>query len=267
MKAGWRPRRAHRSTTSSQFVFGLRQPGRDVGDDPEPVVRRATRTVPPSPSSPCPATRSPTRSLREGDPVPSRPCSSSGSPRRWCDRAAVCRPSGLASAPRLSSSFAPGRAPRRSVSSARSPSSWTYSYPNRPFTHRWPSVTEWSWGEVTLTIRLSCTCSSRLQPTPQYEQIVVVTVCRSGSHISASRSSCSERNMSAPVGHTPMQLPQNTQAESVRPTSNSVEMRASNPGRPPRWRRCSGRPRRTPRRTCNRGCSASSRGRTAGCRS
>jgi len=35
--------------------------------------------------------------------------------------------------------------------------------------------------------------------------------------------------MSAPVGQTPMQLPQYTQAESGRPTSNSVEMRASNP--------------------------------------
>ena len=36
-------------------------------------------------------------------------------------------------------------------------------------------------------------------------------------------------NISAPVGQTPMQLPQYTQAESGRPTSNSVEMRASKP--------------------------------------
>ena len=33
----------------------------------------------------------------------------------------------------------------------------------------------WSSGEVTLTILLSCTCSVRLQPTPQYGQIVSVS--------------------------------------------------------------------------------------------
>jgi FdhD/NarQ family len=53
---------------------------------------------------------------------------------------------------------------------------WTNSKPNRPFTRRWPWLTSWSKGEVTFTIRLSCTCSSRLQPTPQYGQMVVVTV-------------------------------------------------------------------------------------------
>jgi CRP-like cAMP-binding protein len=39
--------------------------------------------------------------------------------------------------------------------------------PKRPLMHRWPLVTSWSRGEVTLTMRLSCTCRSRLQPTPQ----------------------------------------------------------------------------------------------------
>ena len=44
---------------------------------------------------------------------------------------------------------------------------WTNSKPNRPFTHRCPLVTSWSSGDVTFTILLSWTCSSRLQPTPQ----------------------------------------------------------------------------------------------------
>jgi MoeA-like protein len=35
---------------------------------------------------------------------------------------------------------------------------WTNLKPNRPFTHRWPWVTSWSSGEVTFTMRLSCTC-------------------------------------------------------------------------------------------------------------
>lgn len=67
---------------------------------------------------------------------------------------------------------------------------------------------EWPEGEVTLTICPCCTWSSRLQPTPQNEQIVVVTVSCSGSYSSASSSSCSRTDLSAPVGHTPMQLPQ-----------------------------------------------------------
>ena len=87
-------------------------------------------------------------------------------------------------------------------------STWTNSNPKRPFTHRCPLVTDDSMGEVTFTIRLSWTWSDRVQPTPQYGQIVSVTVCASGAHVSASRISCSERNMRAPVGHTPMQLPQ-----------------------------------------------------------
>ena len=44
---------------------------------------------------------------------------------------------------------------------------------------RLPRVTSWSSGLVTFTIALSCTCSSRLQPTPQYGQIVCVTACSS----------------------------------------------------------------------------------------
>src|SRR5579871_2860377 len=84
-------------------------------------------------------------------------------------------------------------------------------------------------GEVTLTISLSCSCSTRLQPTPQYPQIVVVWVCRLSSQVPAPRWSYSLLNMSAPVGHTAMQLPQYTQAESGSGFSNSVAMWASNP--------------------------------------
>ena len=47
--------------------------------------------------------------------------------------------------------------------------------PKRPLMQRFPRVTSWSSGLVTLTIVLSCTCSSRLQPTPQYGHTVVVT--------------------------------------------------------------------------------------------
>jgi hypothetical protein len=56
-----------------------------------------------------------------------------------------------------------------------------------------------------------------------------VTVCRDSSQVPASRISCSLVNISAPVGHTPMQFPQYTHAESGNPTSNSVEILASNP--------------------------------------
>src|SRR6267142_2669707 len=76
---------------------------------------------------------------------------------------------------------------------------------------------------------LSCTCNSRLQPTPQYGQIVVVTVCRDSSHSPDCRSLYSLAGMSAPVGQTPMQLPQYTHAESGSGLLDSVEIRASNP--------------------------------------
>jgi hypothetical protein len=68
-----------------------------------------------------------------------------------------------------------------------------------------------------------------LQPTPQYVQIVWVCVWRSWSQVPSSRMSNSLLNMSAPVGHTAMQLPQYTHAESGSGLANSVAMRASNP--------------------------------------
>jgi hypothetical protein len=84
-------------------------------------------------------------------------------------------------------------------------------------------------GEVTFTIWLSCTWRSTAQPTPQYGQIVWVTAWAASSHVPAARMSCSDLNMSAPVGQTPMQLPQYTHAESGRGVSHSVEIRASKP--------------------------------------
>ena len=73
---------------------------------------------------------------------------------------------------------------------------------------RWPSVTDESSGEVTLRILSSWTWSSTAHPTPQYGQIVSVTVCCDGSHVPAARMSYSGLAISAPVGQTPMQLPQ-----------------------------------------------------------
>ncbi len=78
-------------------------------------------------------------------------------------------------------------------------------------------------------MRPAWTVSSRLHPTPQYGHTVRVTVWASGSQAPAARSSCSDRNMRAPVGHTAMQLPQKTQAESVRGRSCSTAIVASNP--------------------------------------
>src|SRR5262245_31428462 len=95
--------------------------------------------------------------------------------------------------------------------------------------HRWPCVTLTSIGEVTFTIWLSCVCSVSVQPTPQYGQIVLVLFWRAGSHVPAARMSCSDLNASAPVGHTPMQLPQYTHADCGSGTSCSVEMCASKP--------------------------------------
>jgi hypothetical protein len=74
--------------------------------------------------------------------------------------------------------------------------------------HRWPLVTEWSVGDVTFTISLSWTWTSSSHPTPQYGQIVFVTCCASSSQVPSARMSCSDLNISAPVGQTPMQLPQ-----------------------------------------------------------
>ena len=94
---------------------------------------------------------------------------------------------------------------------------------------RWPSVTDESLGEVTLTIRSSWTWRLTAQPTPQYGQIVSVTAWADSSQVPASRMSNSDLNMSAPVGQTPMQLPQYTHADSGSGTADSVEIRASNP--------------------------------------
>src|SRR5262245_22179641 len=87
----------------------------------------------------------------------------------------------------------------------------------------------WSSGEVTRTMRPSWACTVRLQPTPQYPQIVSTLVWRDSSQAPACRISYSDLNISAPVGHTPIQLPQYTQAESVSGTSYSVEICAPKP--------------------------------------
>jgi hypothetical protein len=55
---------------------------------------------------------------------------------------------------------------------------------------------------------LSWTCRLSVQPTPQYGQIVSVVIWPASSQVPASRISYSERNIRAPVGQTPMQLPQ-----------------------------------------------------------
>src|SRR5688572_9389327 len=107
--------------------------------------------------------------------------------------------------------------------------SFTNSKPKRPFTHKWPSVTDESSGEVTLRIVSSWTWRSSTQPTPQYGQMVEVTVCAVSSQVPAARMSYSGFAISAPVGQTPMQLPQYTQADSGSGTACSVEIRASNP--------------------------------------
>ena len=64
-------------------------------------------------------------------------------------------------------------------------STCTNSNPKRPFTHRLPSVTAESAGESTFTMRLSWTCSWSVQPTPQYGQIVSVTVWADSSQVPA----------------------------------------------------------------------------------
>ena len=57
--------------------------------------------------------------------------------------------------------------PSSPVESASGSPPCTNSKPNRPLMQRWPCVTSMSIGEVTLTIRLSCTWSESVQPTPQ----------------------------------------------------------------------------------------------------
>ncbi|GGW83434.1 hypothetical protein GCM10010320_76800 [Streptomyces caelestis] len=58
---------------------------------------------------------------------------------------------------------------------------------------------------------------------------MVVSVCRDSSHVPAARMSNSDLNDSAPVGHTSMQFPQYTHAESVSGASCSTAIRASKP--------------------------------------
>src|SRR5260370_182777 len=85
---------------------------------------------------------------------------------------------------------------------------------------RLPWVTSWSSGELTRTILPSCSWIVRLQPTPQYGQTVSVCDCRDSSHLPAWRMSNSLLNISAPVGHPPMHLPQYTHADSgTRPST------------------------------------------------
>ena len=49
---------------------------------------------------------------------------------------------------------------------------------------------------------------SRLQPTPQNAHTVVTTSCCDSSHVPSCRMSYSRFDISAPVGHTAMELPQ-----------------------------------------------------------
>ena len=72
-------------------------------------------------------------------------------------------------------------------------------------------------------MRSSWTCRSTTQPTPQYGHTVDVTVWTEGSHVPASRMSYSGFAINAPVGQTPMQLPQYTHADSGSGTFCSVE--------------------------------------------
>src|SRR4051794_17448485 len=61
-----------------------------------------------------------------------------------------------------------GGAPSGSSDGGRPPRSFLTNWkPKRPLMQRLLEVTGWSSGDVTLTISLSCSCSSRLQPTPQ----------------------------------------------------------------------------------------------------
>ena len=84
-------------------------------------------------------------------------------------------------------------------------------------------------GDVAFTISFPCTWRVSVQPTPQYGQIVSVLFCSSSFQLPSARMSNSRLAISAPVGHTAMQLPQYTHAESGRETASSVEIRASNP--------------------------------------
>ena len=160
---------------------------------------------------------------------------------------------------RPSAFFAAGSSPFRDCTNAN---------PKRPLMQRWPLVTELSHGEVTFTISLSCTWSSSSQPTPQYGQIVSVDgllrlvpraflahVVLGGEH---QRAGGTDPDAVAAVDARGLvQRRPRTRWRCARRTL----------GRRRRSRTCSARRRRTPPRTCSRGCTSSSRGRTARCRS
>ena len=84
------------------------------------------------------------------------------------------------------------------------------SKPNRPLTHRLPKLGAAPSTPVTFTTRLSLTCSSVWQPTPQYVQVVRTVRSTSCGQI-LPRASFS---VSAPVGQAWTHSPQKTQSES-----------------------------------------------------
>ena len=189
---------------------------------------RTTRGTPAAPSTwetaPGPASTRSSRATRRRRSTRSSTGSSTGSSP---PRVACSTPEAPAALPALRR-FAGPLAPRPMASRAARPDptlgpgpldparpvrypagrSWTDWNPKRPLMHRWPSVIDASIGDVTLTTESSCTCRVSVQPTPQYGQIVSVVAWADSSQVPAARMSCSERNISAPVGQTPMQLPQ-----------------------------------------------------------
>src|SRR5260370_8657835 len=94
---------------------------------------------------------------------------------------------------------------------------------------RFPWVTVLSCGEVTFKISLSCTCRVRLQPTPQYEHVVVALVCPGSSYAPEARRSHSRLRIKPPVGHTSMRLPQQSSPASRSGGANSMHTRAFTP--------------------------------------
>jgi hypothetical protein len=86
------------------------------------------------------------RSARASAQVPASKC-----PRARCVAA-------ISGAPQLESQSRP---------QSRGARFWTNWKPKRPLTQRWPSVTDESFGEVTLTMSLSWTWRLTVQPTPQ----------------------------------------------------------------------------------------------------
>src|SRR4051812_38308460 len=87
------------------------------------------------------------------------------------------------------------------------PPGCTKRQPKRPLMQRLPRVIELSSGEVDFTIAPSCSCSVSVHPTPQYGQMVSVVDWRDSFQVPSCRMSNSVFAMSAPVGHTAMQLP------------------------------------------------------------